>query len=300
MKKGFKIPKQKMWGYLFISPFIIYFAVFLLYPIFLAIQNSFLDINLLEPEKAKFVGFENWINAIIDPLFWKSMFNILYNQIIYIFLTFVVSLFLALVLNEVKFLGSLFRTIYFIPVITSITVSMVLFQFLMSPTGPLQSILLNSGVLSEPIYWTFTKWLPMPVIAFFSVWKWFGISMVIYLGGLASIDPKLYEAADIDGAKWHDKVFKISIPLLKPQIIFMMTMNIINGLQMFTESYMNFDLLGGRYNSALTPVLYLYGKGFDQMKMGEASSIGLLLAGIIFILTMLQLKFFNRNEEEDF
>lgn len=177
---------------------------------------------------------------------------------------------------------------------------MVLFQFLMSPTGPLQSMLLGSGMIHEPIYWTFTKWLPMPVIVVFSVWKWFGISMVIYLGGLASIDPKLYEAADIDGATWFDKVFRISIPLLKPQMIFMMTMNIINGLQMFTESFMNFDLLGGRYNSALTPVLYLYGKGFDQMKMGEASSIGLLLAGIIFALTMLQLKFFNRNEEEEF
>lgn len=101
MKKRFKILEGKLWGYLFISPIIIYFAVFLMYPIFLTIQNSFLDINLLEPEKVKFVGFENWIKVALDPLFWKSMFNIFYNQSIYIVLTFVVSLFLALLLNEV-------------------------------------------------------------------------------------------------------------------------------------------------------------------------------------------------------
>jgi len=269
-----------------------------MYPIFLSIQNSFLSINLLEPEKAKFVGFENWLNALTDQLFWKSIFNIFYNQLIFIVVSFIVALFLALLLNEIEKGGSFFRTIYFMPVITSITVSMVIFQFLMSPTGPLQAMLLNSQMITEPIYWTFTKWLPMPVIAFFSVWKWFGVSMIIYLGGLASIDKRLYEAAQLDGANWFQRVFKISIPLLKPQIMFVTTMNIINGLQMFTESYMNFDLLGGRYNSALTPVLYLYGKGFDQMKMGEASSIGLLLAGLIFAMTMGQMKLFNKGEED--
>lgn len=300
MKRIWKIKEKQRWGYLFISPFILYFAVFQMYPIYLAIQNSFLQINLLAADKAKFVGIENWINAIIDPLFWQSIFNIMYNQIIFISVSFVVALTLALLLSEIKIGGSFFRTVYFMPVVTSITVSMVLFQFIASPNGPVQSILMNLGWIKEAVYWSFEKWLPMPMIAMFSVWKWFGVSMIIYIGGLAAVDKQLYEAAQIDGATWLQQVFKISLPMLKPQIIFVVTMNIINGLQMFTEVFMNFDLLGGRHNSALTPVLYLYGKGFDQMQMGVASSLGLLLAVIIFILTKLQLTIFSSNEEENF
>ncbi len=111
------------------------------------------------------------------------------------------------------------------------------------------------------------------------------------LGGIAGISKSLYEAADIDGASWRRKTWSITLPLLKPQIIFVMTMNIINGMQMFIEVLMNFDLHGGPYNAALTPVLYLYKTGFSDMKMGTASTIGLLLAAVIYIFTMLQLKF---------
>lgn len=300
MKKQNRFSERTIWGYLFISPFFIYFSVFLLYPMFMAIQNSFLKVNILNPERAQFVGIENWINTAADLLFWKSIFNIFFNQAVFISLCFVTAMGLALMLNEIRLGGSFFRTVYFLPVITSLTVSMVLFQFIASPNGPVQEIMMRTGILDEGVYWTFEKWLPMPMIAVFSVWKWFGVSMIVYLGGLASINKQLFEAAQIDGATWFQTVRKISLPMLKPQIIFIMTMNVINGLQMFTESFMNFDLMGGRYNSALTPVLYLYGKGFDQMKMGEASSIGLMLALVIFVLTNLQLKVFNRDEEEDF
>lgn len=300
MKKRFEISHKQKWGYFFISPFIIYFIVFLLYPIYIAVKNSFLDVNMLAVEKAKFVGFGNWINAMIDPLFWKSILNILFNQFIFITLSFVVALLLALLLNEIKKGGSFFRTIYFLPVITSITVAMLIFQYMASPEGPLQTLLIKWRVLEEGVFWIFDKWLPMPTIALFSVWKWFGVSMIIYLGGLASINKQLYEAAEIDGANWLNKISKISIPLIRPQIIFVLTINIINGLQMFTETYMNFDVMGGRYNSALTPVMYLYAKGFDKMQMGEASALGLLLAIIIFILTKIQLRLTNRNEEENF
>ncbi len=296
MKRKKKFKEKQIWGYVFISPFIIYFCVFLLYPLYLAVQNSFFDINLLAPEKARFVGIQNWITSAVDPMFWKSIGNIVFNQTIFIVLSFVVAMFLALLLNEIKVGGSFFRTVYFMPMITSITVSMIIFQFLASPLGPIQSMLIQWGLLDEGVFWTFTKWLPMPMIAVFSVWKWFGISMVIFLGGLASVDKQIYEAANIDGAGWFRKVWNISIPMIKPQIVFVITMNIINGLQMFTESFMNFDLMGGRYNSALTPVLYLYGKGFDKMQMGEASAIGLLLAVIIFVLTRVQLWVTHRNE----
>ncbi|CAK1724668.1 Sugar ABC transporter permease [Vibrio crassostreae] len=283
-------------GYLFLAPWIVYFAVFLIYPFFLSFESSFLSVNILMPENTRFIGLTNWITVVTDFLFWKSLFNVVFNQVIFVSLSFVIGLGLALLLNEIKFLSSMFRTIMFIPVVTSITVAMIIFDFVSSPSGPIQNTMVGASLLSEPVFWKFEEWLPMPVIAVFSAWKWFGVQMIIFLGGIASIDKSLFEAADIDGASWWRKTKKITLPMIMPQIVFVMTMNIINGLQMFIEVFMNFDLNGGPYQSALTPVLYLYQTGFEQMKMGEASTIGLMLACVIYLLTMMQLKITSKED----
>ncbi len=288
--------KQNWIPYLFLTPWILYFLVFLLYPFFLSFQNSFLDINVLNPENTRFVGLGNWITVVADDKFWLSLFNVLFNQIIFVTLSFFIALAAALMLNEISVLASLFRTILFVPVITSITVAMIIFDFLAAPTGPVQSALVSSGVMEQSVFWKFEQWLPMPVIAVFSSWKWFGVQMIIFLGGIASVNKSLYEAADLDGASWWRKVTAITLPMIKPQIVFVLTINIINGLQMFVEVFMNFDLQGGPYNAALTPVLYLYQTGFEQMKMGQASTIGLLLALIIYALTMMQIKLTSKGD----
>jgi len=283
-------------SYVFLAPWIVYFAVFLIYPFFLSFESSFLSVNILMPENTKFIGLTNWITVVTDFLFWKSLFNVVFNQVIFVSLSFVIGLGLALLLNEIKFLSSMFRTIMFIPVVTSITVAMIIFDFVSGPSGPIQDTMVGANLLSEPVFWKFEEWLPMPVIAVFSAWKWFGVQMIIFLGGIASIDKSLFEAADIDGASWWRKTKKITLPMIMPQIVFVMTMNIINGLQMFIEVFMNFDLNGGPYQSALTPVLYLYQTGFEQMKMGEASTIGLMLACVIYLLTMMQLKITSKED----
>lgn len=257
---------------------------------------SFLDINIVNPEKARFVGIGNWIKGIQDSLFWKSIFNIIYNQAIFIALTFIIGLGLALLLKEITKGGSIFRTIYFLPVVTSVAAAMIIFEFLANPNGPIQLFLMSIGFLDQPIYWTFSEWLPMPMLAVFNSWKWFAVQMIIFLGGLYNIDPSLYEAAKVDGARWWTQFTKITLPLLKPQIVFVLTMNLINGMQMFTEVFMVFDLEGGPYNAGLTPVLYLYKKGFDDMSMGYASAIGLLLAIVILIMTTIQWKILHRKE----
>lgn len=290
--------KRHWISYVFITPWVLYFAIFMLYPFFLSFENSFLDINILNPENTKFVGAGNWINVAADFRFWQSILNVFFNQIIFITLSFVISLGAALMLNEITVLSSLFRTILFIPVVTSVTVAMLIFDFLAGPTGPIQNAMMGMDILNEPVFWKFEQWLPMPVIAVFSSWKWFGVQMIIFLGGIASINKSLFEAAEIDGASWWRKVSRITLPLLKPQIVFVLTINVINGLQMFTEVFMNFDLQGGPHHAALTPVLYLYQIGFEQMKMGQASTAGLLLAMVIFVLTTLQLKLTNGGDKE--
>jgi ABC-type sugar transport system permease subunit len=253
-------------------------------------------VNLLEPEKAAFVGFGNIFRAIGDTLFWKSLFNVAYNQVIFISLSLIVSLALAVMLKELGQKGAFFRTAYFLPIITSVTVAMLIFNQLSGVAGPIQTLLFQWGILHEKISWKATKALPMPVLALFNVWKWYGISMVIFLGGLYSVEQSSLEAAEIDGAGWWARVFYISLPQIKPQIVFVLTINIINGLQMFTEVYTLFDTQGGPYGSALTPVLYLYKTGFRDRNMGYSTALGLVLACIIFCVTTLQLKIMKYEE----
>jgi ABC-type sugar transport system permease subunit len=257
---------------------------------------SFLKINLLQPQDMQFVGIGNWVHAITDGLFWLSLFNVIYNQIIFITLSFIIAFAAALLLKKAVRFGGLFRTIYFLPVVTSVTASMVIFSFLVDPNGFIQTTLVHLGLMTKPIYWTFTKWLPMPILAVFSSWKWFGVQTIILLGGLYAINQELYEAAEVDGAGPITKLFKITIPQLNRQIVFILSINIINGLQMFTEVYMNFDLNGGPYHSGLTPVLYLYQQGFDKLNMGYAATLGLLLAIVIYIVTTLQMKITERED----
>jgi multiple sugar transport system permease protein len=285
MRRGF-------WGYLFVSPWILVYAAFGLYPLVLSFYLTFFTYSFVRPEDYVFVGIGNWLRGILDPLFWKSIFNIFYNQVIFITLTNTIGIITALLLYKIVRGGRIFRTIYFMPVITSVVVLMTIGGYLASPEGPVQANLVALGLLKSPVFWKFDLFLPMPIIAVINSWKWFGISTVIYLAGLFAVDTQYYEAAAIDGASGWQQFWSISFPALRPQIFFLMVVNVINGLQMFTEVFtMGYDVYGGPQNQALTPVLYLYAQAFDRSNIGYASALGLLLAAVIAILTVLQFRF---------
>jgi ABC-type sugar transport system permease subunit len=285
------------WGYIFIAPWILVYALFGIYPLVLSFYLTFFNYSFVRPDDLAFVGVGNWVRGLQDALFWQSIFNILYNQVIFISLTIGLGLATALLLKRITWGGRLFRTIYFLPVVTSVIVLVVLGRYLSSATGPIQSLLVHAGILSQPIFWQSTFWLPMPVIAVINAWKWFGIGTVILLAGLFSIDPQLYESASLDGANsWH-LFWSITIPQLMPQIFFLLVVDFINGLQMFGEVYAMFDIYGGSEHQALTPVLYLYAQAFDRSNMGYASTLGLLLAALIAFVTILQFRFVPRDVE---
>lgn len=288
--------KRYYWGYLFIAPWVILYAIFGLYPLVLSFFLTFFDYSFVNPEQRAFVGMGNWLRGLTDPVFWTSVFNIGYNQTIFILLKNGLGLVAAVLLKQVKIGGRLFRTIYFMPVLTSVMVLMVIGGYLASPTGPVQAVLVDLGLLDGPVFWTFSRWLPMPVIALINTWKWFGISFVILLAGLYSIDPRLYEAASIDGASGWQQFLYITLPQLAPQMFFLFVVDVINGLQMFTEVFTLFNLDGGSDHQALTPVLYLYGQAFDQANVGYASAVGLILAVLIAIITFFQFRFFGNQE----
>ncbi len=294
-KKLWQRMARHKWGYIFVAPWIILFLVFTLYPLALSFYLTFFDYTFTNPERLTFVGVGNWIRGVLDPLFWLALWNIVYNQVIFIVLKNGLGLGTALLLQRAQFLGRIFRTIYFMPVLTSVVVLMTIGGYVVSPSGPVQSFLVGQGALDTPVYWQFTRWLPMPVIALINTWKWFGISTIILLAGLYGVDKQLYEAAAIDGAGAWQKFRFITWPQLQPQIFFLLVIDVINGLQMFTEVYVLLGLDGGQQNQALTPVLYIYGQAFDRSNIGYASALGLLLAGIIALLTYLQFKFVQRD-----
>ena len=283
------------WGYILVLPWALVYLAFGIYPLLLSFYLTFFTYNFIKPADLAFVGLGNWTAALRDPLFWHSILNILYNQVIFVALTLVIGLVVALLLQRITRFGRFFRTIYFIPTVVSVVVVMTIGGWMISPTGPLQTALVRSGVLVEPILWKFNQWLSMPGLALINTWKWFGIETVILLAGLLAIDPQFYEAAAIDGASGWQSFWRITMPQLNPQIFFILVMNGINGLQMFTEVYMNFDLYGGIYQQALTPVLYIYAVAFDKSNMGYASALGLLLAVIISIITLVQFRLVQRD-----
>jgi multiple sugar transport system permease protein len=236
------------------------------------------------------------LRGITDPLFWKSIFNIFYNQAIFIVLKNGLGLLAALALFRIVRGSRWYRTIYFMPVVTSVVVLMAIGNYLLSPGGPIQAMLVRANILQEPVFWKFSEWLPMPIIALINSWKWFGISTVILLAGLMAIDPQLYEAASIDGASEGQQIRHMSLPQLQPQLFFLLVVDLIFGLQMFTEVFtIGYDVYGGNHNQALTPVLYLYAQAFDRSNIGYASALGLLLALLIALLTVLQFKFVPRD-----
>lgn len=285
------------WGYLFLLPWAVVYGLFGIYPLILSFYLTFFNYSFVRPGDRTFVGVGNWVRGVQDPLFWKSVFNILYNQAIFIALTIGLGLLIALLLKQITWGGRIFRTIYFIPVITSVIVLVTLGTYLVGPTGPIQSALVQFGLLREPVFWQASEWLPMPIIALINTWKWFGISTIILLAGLYGIDPQLYEAASLDGASSWQKFRAITVPQLMPQIFFLLVVDFINGLQMFAEVYAIYGTGGGNRQQALTPVLYLYGQAFDRSNMGYASTLGLLLAALIALITVVQFKLVPQSSE---
>jgi len=283
--------RRNWWGYLFVSPWVILYLIFGVYPLVLSFFLTFFNYSFVNPENQTFVGIGNWIRGISDPLFWKSIGNIVLNQALFISLKNGIGLIIASLLFRVRFGGRFFRTIYFLPVITSTVVLMTIGDNLFSPGGPLQRLLIDAGIMQTPLFWKSEETLPMLIIALINTWKWFGISMVILLAGMYGVDQRLFEAAAVDGASGWQMFRYITLPLLRPQLFFLLVVDVINGLQMFGEVFsIGFSVYGGSNNQALTPVLYLYATAFDRSNIGYASTLGLLLAYIIAALTIMQFR----------
>ena len=283
-----KLNSKKVAPYIFVLPFIVLFGIFFVYAIGSTIVMSFQNVNIGD---IQFAGLENY-----RKLFNSSTFPIaIRNTLIYTALTLLMlipfPLVFSVMLNSKSMRGSdFFRAILFLPLLCSVVVAGITFRFLFNETN---AALVNSFIINflggEKIRWVSLQWPAMIVMVTLACWRWTGINIVYFLSGLNSIPVELYEACEIDGANIWQKFRYLTVPLLKPTIIYVLTISIYGGLAMFAESQMIWAGKSSPNNIGLTIVGFIYQNGISQGNLGLASATGLILLAVVLIINMFQL-----------
>lgn len=283
-KKTRKLNKEAIDGYLFISPWIVGFLIFTFGPLIASIFLSFTKWDIFTAPE--FVGMANYTKLFADPLFKKSLYNTFYYAIFSIPLGMAGGLYLAILLNQkVKGLP-IFRTLFYLPSVTSGVAVALLWKWIFNPEFGIANLILNWFGLPSLQWLSSSQW-SMPALIIMSLWG-IGGGMLIYLAGLQGIPQQLYEAAELDGAGWWSCFFKITLPMLSPTLFFQLIMGIIGSFQVFTQVYVMTQ--GGPANATLVYVLYLYQNAFQWWKMGYASALAWVLFAIVLIFTLIQFK----------
>ena len=277
--------REAIWGYVFISPWLIGFFAFSLGPLLSVLYFSLTKYSVLAPPV--WVGFENYLQIFTgDPLFWTSLYNTVYYVVFAVPLEVVLAFVIALLLNG-KIRGlPVYRTLFYIPVVVPSVASSVLWVWLLDPQLGILKFLLSLFGVSSPDWLQSEIW-SKPAIVSLGVW-YLGTYMIIYLAGLQGIPRHLYEAAAIDGASWWSKLWTVTIPMLTPTIFFNLLMGIINSFQVFAFAYIMTN--GGPLNSTLFYVLYIYQHAFQYFEMGYATALSTILLLIVLAATLLVMR----------
>jgi len=285
--------------YLFISPALILLMMFSLIPIIVAFVISFTDISLVglaDWSQINFVGMDNYIEIMTDPIFLKSIGNTLFYVIIGVPLVIICSLGLAVLINfgEHKFF-QFFRLIFYTPSITNVVAVAVVWSYLYNPSFGFLNYLLSLADI-PPV-----PWLQHPVVAKISLvilalWRAIGTNMIIFLAALQGIPKEYYEAASLDGANKRQQLFKITVPMLKFAIFFVTVTTMIGWLQFFEEPFIMTN--GGPLDSTTSVSLFIYRNGFQFSKFGYAAAGSFLLFIVIIIVTLIQFRL-QRNKDEE-
>ena len=277
--------------YLFLLPAGLVLAVFFFIPFFQTFGLSFFDYSssLYSPVA---VGVENYVKLFHSPIFYK----VLWNTFVYLFVAVpilvVFPLFIAILINQ-KIRGvTLYKILIYLPVIVSIVVAAIAFKWLYADQGILNYFMTILG--QSPIGWlTDPKWAIYSVIIV-TIWKGIGYYMIIYLAALMSVPQELYEACDIDGANFFQKHFTVTIPHIMPTIALVSTISAISAMKVFAEIYVMTK--GGPLNSSKTIVYYIYERAFENLDLGYASAMAVVLLVIVMVFSMINIFCFERNK----
>lgn len=290
-----KMTKEAWTGLAFITPALILLFVFLFIPFFMTVGYSFINYNILKPDRMEFVGLKNFIRLIQDTVFLKSIVNTFVFVILVVPLQVCLALGLALLVNR-KLKGiSVYRLAFFAPTVLSLVVVSILWTYIYNPNNGLLNSLLGSVGIG-PFKFLNDPKTAMLCIVILSAWQGCGFQMMIFLSGLQDIPKHLYEAAAVDGAtKWH-QFWHITIPGLRNITVFISLSIVVSAFQLIVQPMMM--TAGGPQNSTMTIVYEIYQTGFKYNKMGYGSAMALVFTVMVLILTLIQNKLTNKSNED--
>ena len=291
--------KREYYGYLFIAPFIIGFLIFGLYPVYNTLYLSFTDTTLLSNESS-FIGLKNFERLFADDIFLKAVKNTwiiwMMNFIPQVGVALILSIWFTSVRLKIRAVG-IWRAIFFLPNLLMPAAVAALFFSLFSFYGPINQIMVRSGILSEAMQFLQNADIARGLVVFIQWWMWFGSTIILLMAGMTSISVALYESAMIDGATEQQMFWRITVPLLKPILIYIFVTSLVGGMQMFDIPFLLTDGRGSPSGSILTNNILMYLK-FSSSKghIGAASAVGVL----VFIMTSavaLSIFYFLREKE---
>jgi len=276
---------KKVAPYVFVSPFIISFLLLTLYP---SIQAVIMSFHRILPGEDTFIGWSNY-QRILNPTFYKALLNTSIYMVLTVVILVTIPLLLAVLLDSklVRF-KTLFRASLFIPSLTSVIVAGMIFRLIFGESDSAVANQIVGWFGVDPINWKYGAGTGMFLMVLLASWRWIGVNILYFLAGLQSVPSELYEAAEIDGANVYKRFLHVTLPFLKPVIIFVSTISIIGGFRVFEESYVFWES-GSPGNIGLTVVGYIYQQGITQNDMGFGSAIGVVLMIIIFVVSFTQL-----------
>ncbi|MBI5667937.1 MAG: sugar ABC transporter permease [Chloroflexi bacterium] len=281
-------------GYLFILPSLIHLIAFLFIPLVFSFFLSFRDWTKPSFADAPYVGLDNYQFLLGDRRFWQAMGNSAYYTALAVPLGMAFSLAIAIVMNQKLKGKAFFRTLFFMPVVSSWVAVSIIWLTLLDPNVGIVNYVLKLFGVTGP-NWLGDPRSAMPSIALIAIWKSAGFNMVIWLAGLQAIPQELYEAAAIDGANRWQSFWRITLPLLAPTSFFLAVTGVIGALQVFTPVYVLTK--GGPLDSTNTAVFHIYRRAFQEFDFGYASAQSWVLFAVIFVITVIQVGLRRRNEE---
>lgn len=273
---------EHIWLWVLLAPTLIGLLVGTLGPVLAAIGISFANWDVITPPS--FAGIANYQRLLRDPTFSKALINTLYYVGVMVPVSTVLSLALALLMNQKLRAITWYRTAYFLPVVSSTVAVALVWSWIYSKDFGLLNFVLRSLGMNPVAWLSSTKWA-MPAVIIMGVWGTLGEGMIIFLAGLQSISQSYYEAAEVDGASGWQKLWKITVPLITPSLFFYFIITMINAFQTFEQIYIM--TRGGPVNSTTTIVYYIYRNAFRNFKMGYASAQAIVLFAIIMVLTLI-------------